>query len=78
MLIHIREDNLLQYNANTNVTEYVNFIIILWNYINYDLSQPISNNSATVIDHVLTNSISAELESILNTSKIYNNFLLFI
>jgi hypothetical protein len=70
--------DVLQYNSNTNVNDYVN-LVFSYGFIQ-TVTNPtrISNNSATLIDHVLTNAISNLLESVIITTKISDHSPLFI
>jgi hypothetical protein len=71
--IHTNLD-VLQYSSNTNITDYVN-LLFSYGFIQ-TVTNPtrILNNSATLIDHVLTNSISNMLESVIITTKISDHF----
>jgi hypothetical protein len=66
--------DVLQYGSNTNTTDYVN-LLFSYGFIQ-TITNPtrISNNSATLIDHVLTNSTSSLLESVIITTKISDHF----
>jgi hypothetical protein len=66
--------DVLQYNSNTNVNDYVN-LLFSYGFIQTATNPTrISNNSATLIDHVLTNAISNMLESVIITTKISDHF----
>ncbi len=64
----------LHYNTNNNVTDYINLLF------SYGLLQIITKptrvtlNSATLIDHLITNSNSNSFETVILTSKLSDHF----
>jgi hypothetical protein len=66
--------DVLQFNSNTNVNDYVNLVFSYGFIQAVTYPTRISNNSATLIDHVLTNAISNSLESVIITTKISDHF----
>jgi hypothetical protein len=69
--------DVLRYNSNPNVTEYVD-LLFSYGFLQ-TITRPtrISQNSATVIDHIISNVTSSCHETVIITSRISDHFPIF-